>query len=141
MAFLHEHSCECVKSELDLFTVPPTQTSVEAGQWEEVHPLTHIVESGPIEFVISGTGEEYIDLSSTLLLLKAKITNANGTAIEQDAEVAREGCVRNGDVTPDAGEGPGQVDVQHEEEIYGHVIVIVAPGGTDDVIRHMEQSL
>ncbi|XP_070556390.1 uncharacterized protein F54H12.2-like [Ptychodera flava] len=87
MAFLHEHSCECTKSELDLFTVPPTQTSVEEGQWEEVHPLTHIVESGPIEFVISGSGEDYIDLSSTLLLIKAKITKVDGTNLGADAAV------------------------------------------------------
>ena len=87
MASLHEHSCECTKSELDLFTVPPTQTSVETGHWEEVHPLTHIVESGPIEFVISGTGDEYIDLSSTLLLVRAKITTSTGNNIVLAAEV------------------------------------------------------
>jgi len=28
MAFVHEQSCECTKSELDLFSAPPTQTSV-----------------------------------------------------------------------------------------------------------------
>ncbi|XP_070576105.1 uncharacterized protein F54H12.2-like [Ptychodera flava] len=87
MAFLHKHSCECTKSELDMFTVPPTQTSVEEGQWEEVHPLTHIVELGPIEFVISGSVEDYIDLSSTLLLIKAKITEVDGTNLGADAAV------------------------------------------------------
>jgi len=29
MAFAHDMSCECTKSELDLFSVPPTQTSME----------------------------------------------------------------------------------------------------------------
>ncbi|XP_070550011.1 uncharacterized protein [Ptychodera flava] len=72
MAFLNKHSC---KSELDLFTVPPMQTSVEEGQREEMYPLTPIVESGPIEFVISGSGEDYIDLSSTLLPIKARLQN------------------------------------------------------------------
>ena len=33
MAFVHEQSRECLKSELDLFSVPPTQTSVENGNW------------------------------------------------------------------------------------------------------------
>ena len=33
MAFVHEQSCECTKSELDLFSVPPTQTSMEQGSW------------------------------------------------------------------------------------------------------------
>ena len=38
MAFVHEQSCECTKSELDLFSVPPTQTSMEQGSWIEYHP-------------------------------------------------------------------------------------------------------
>ena len=28
-----DNSNECMKSELDLFTVPPTQTSLENGVW------------------------------------------------------------------------------------------------------------
>jgi len=31
MAFVSNQSCECLKFELDLFSVPPTQTSVENG--------------------------------------------------------------------------------------------------------------
>ena len=87
MALIHDHSCECVKTELDLFTVPPTQTSIEKGRWEEVNPLAHIIESGPIEFVVPGTGDEYIDLASCLLYVKAKITNADGSNLLADAPV------------------------------------------------------
>ena len=32
MAFLHAHSCECLKSELELFTVQPTQATIENSQ-------------------------------------------------------------------------------------------------------------
>jgi len=32
MAFVHEQSCECFKSELDLFSVPLTQTSVSLAR-------------------------------------------------------------------------------------------------------------
>ena len=35
MAFAHNMSCECAKSELDLFSVPPNQTSMEYGNWVE----------------------------------------------------------------------------------------------------------
>ena len=42
MAFFHPHSCECVKSELDIFAIPPTQTSVEYGTWVEYNPLSAI---------------------------------------------------------------------------------------------------
>ena len=87
MAFVHEQSCECTKSELDLFSVPPTQTSIESGTWAEYHPLSSIADGAPIEFEVSGTGEEYLDLANSHLYIKAKITAANGDNIAADAEV------------------------------------------------------
>ena len=58
MAFVHHESQECTKSELDLFTIPATQTSITKGQWIEYHPLSNITDSGPIEFNVSGSGEQ-----------------------------------------------------------------------------------
>ena len=79
MAFIINQSCECLKSELDLFSVPPTQTSIENGNWIEYHPLTAVGDDSPIEFDINGTGEDYIDLANTMLLVRAKIINMDGT--------------------------------------------------------------
>jgi len=87
MAFVHEQSCECTKSELDLFSVPPTQTSMEQGSWVEYHPLTTVTDGSPIEFDISGTGEDYIDFGNTMLYVKAKITQNNGQDLDADAAV------------------------------------------------------
>ena len=87
MAFVHHESQECTKSELDLFTIPATQTSISKGQWIEYHPISNITDSGPIEFYVSGTGDEYLDLARTQLFVKAKITKANGTAIDADTQV------------------------------------------------------
>ena len=87
MAFVHHESQECTKSELDLFTIPATQTSITKGQWIEYHPLSNITDSGPIEFNVSGTGEEYLDLARTQLFVKAKITKANGVALDENEEV------------------------------------------------------
>ena len=53
-----------MKSELDLFAVPPTQTSIEDGRWVEHQPLTSLGSGGPIEFVIPGTGDAYLDLAN-----------------------------------------------------------------------------
>ena len=36
MAFVQPSSCECCKSELQLFWVPPTQTAIESTQWLDV---------------------------------------------------------------------------------------------------------
>ena len=87
MAFVHEQSCECTKSELDLFSVPPTQTSIESGCWAEYHPLSSIGNGAPIEFEVSGTGEEYLDFANSHLYIKAKITAPDGGNIADDAEV------------------------------------------------------
>lgn len=87
MALIHDHSHECTKSELDLFTLPHTQTSIEKGQWVEYHPISNISDGGPIEFFVPGSGEEYIDPSGTQLYVKAKVINADGTDIAEDAEV------------------------------------------------------
>ena len=55
-------------------TIPATQTSISKGQWIEYHPISNITDSGPIEFYVSGTGDEYLDLARTQLFFKAKIT-------------------------------------------------------------------
>ena len=87
MAFVHRESQECTKSELDLFTIPATQTSIIKGQWIEYHPLSNITDTGPIEFNVSGTGEEYLDLAKTQLFVKAKITKANGDNLDPNTQV------------------------------------------------------
>ena len=87
MALLHDHSDECTKSELDLFTLPPTQTSIEKGQWVEHHPISNISDGGPIEFFVPGSGEEYIDPSQTQLYVKAKVIRGDGADLEDDDEV------------------------------------------------------
>ena len=87
MALVHHDTIECTKSELDLFTVPTTQTSIIKGQWIEYHPLSNITDSGPIEFNVSGSGEEYLDLARTQLYVKAKITKPNGAALDPNTQV------------------------------------------------------
>ena len=87
MAFVHEQSCECLKSELDLFSVPPTQTIVENGNWIEYHPLSSVNDDSPIEFQINGNGEDYIDLSNSMLYVRARIVLPNGNNVADDAAV------------------------------------------------------
>jgi len=82
-------SCECTKSELDLFSVPPTQTSMEQGSWVEYHPLTTVSDGSPIEFDVSGTGDDYVDFANTMLYAKAKVTQSNGNNLAADTDAAR----------------------------------------------------
>ena len=87
MAFVHECSCEMPKSELDIFAVPPTQTSIEHGTFVEYHPISSISQGAPIEFDISSTGEEYLDLNDSYLYVKAKIQRANGANLDDGDQV------------------------------------------------------
>lgn len=87
-SFIHKDSTPCAKSELDLFALPPTQTAVEKGQFIEFHPLANIRDGGPVEFNISGSGEEYMDLSSSYLYVKVKIVKSDGSKLPDKEEVA-----------------------------------------------------
>lgn len=88
MALIHSMSEECVKSELDLFTVPLTQTAIEKSTYIEVPPISAITDTGPIEFYISSSGEDYMDLNNTLLQVRLRITRPDGTYIGDDTPVA-----------------------------------------------------
>lgn len=81
MAFLHTSSAESLKTELDLWAVPPTQTAVETGHWVTVNPLSTLDDANTIEFVVPGNGEEYIDPAHTLLYVQCKIVKGDGTNI------------------------------------------------------------
>ena len=82
MAFVHEGSCECVSSELDLFSVPPTQTSIESGTYVEYHPISSITGSSPLEFEVCSSGEDYLDLANSYLHVQVKLQRANGADLE-----------------------------------------------------------
>ena len=88
MAFVHRQSCEGVKSELDLFAVSPTQTSIDDGRWVEHQPLTSLDSGGQIEFMLPGTGDAYLDLANTYLLIRAKVVRGDGTDLAADSQVA-----------------------------------------------------
>jgi hypothetical protein len=87
MAFIHEGSCDCTKSELDLFSVPPTQTSVESGSFVAYHLISSLTDGGPIEFEVSSTGTDYIDYANSYLYVRAKITKSNGTNVADTDKV------------------------------------------------------
>ncbi|GFX44450.1 uncharacterized protein F54H12.2 [Trichonephila clavipes] len=82
--YKRKHSPECVKSELELFNLPGTQTVIQDGQWKQFHPLSNVFDNAPVEFHISGSAEDYIDLSQIQLYVKAKIVKVDNTPITKD---------------------------------------------------------
>ena len=89
MPLIHPLSCKCLKSELDLFAVLLTQTSVEEGRWVKYAPITAVRDSdGTIEFKIPETDSEYTDLKTSFIRVKAKIVDADGEGLGTTADVA-----------------------------------------------------
>ena len=86
MSFVHSKSQECTKTELDLFSIPPTQTSLEKGHWVDFQPVSSVSDGGPITFLCPGT-EDYVNLSKTTLVIRAKVTKANGADLDADMKV------------------------------------------------------
>lgn len=88
MALVHPLSSESTNTGLDLFSLPPTQTSLESGQFIEHFPVSALNHGSPIEFVVRGSGEEYIDLHNTFLQIKAKVTDPQGGDLSIDDNTA-----------------------------------------------------
>ena len=83
---MNPDSCECSKSELELFTVPPTNISMEKGIYHEGLPIASLTPGNPIEFNITSS-EEYIDVGRTVLYVKAKIVKQDKSNIAAEAKI------------------------------------------------------
>jgi hypothetical protein len=74
MLKVSEHSEDCYKSEIDLFSVPPTQIAIESGSWDTIQPSDSFNKGNVVEFKIPKDSHHYIDLSQTQLYLKVRLS-------------------------------------------------------------------
>ena len=72
------------QTELDVFSIPPTQTSTEYGNCVEYHPLSSITDSGPIEFDVSSSGQNYLDFAILSYSSKLRLLEATGTTLPME---------------------------------------------------------
>ena len=75
---IDDASLDCTKSELELFKIHRTQTSIEESRFIPKYSKTALTHGAPIEFDIVVSDNEYIDLNDTILYLRAKILDGNG---------------------------------------------------------------
>ena len=87
MAFVHKDSCPCAKSELDLFCLPPTQTSILKSRSIEYSPIS-ILGNGPVEFSVSGSGKDYTDFAKTYLHVICKELLSDGSKLKEGGNIA-----------------------------------------------------
>ena len=85
---LHAYEGSCSKSEVELFNTPPVNISMSRGDFVSHQPVATLTDDGPIEFHVPSSAEDYIDLGRTLLYLKLKVLQNDGTALGANAHVA-----------------------------------------------------
>lgn len=86
MALLDKNSCVCIKSELDLFSVPSTQLSILETSYKKYYPISSLHTNAPIEFLIGPTDNDYLDLQHSFLQLKCRITDGAGAGLPPPAD-------------------------------------------------------
>ena len=87
MAMIHENSCACVGSQLDLFTVPGTQTSQEKNTYVPHYPISSAANVA-LEFDVKPSSM-YTDLGDTRLYLRCKVVKkSDGSELDQAANIS-----------------------------------------------------
>lgn len=83
MEYLHESSFPVTKSELEIFTVPPTQTAIEASYEVEYRPSASL-ENGSTYEIHVPSSDDFTDLQATMLHIVASVVTSNNGRILED---------------------------------------------------------
>ena len=69
-SLVHQSSAESVSSQLNLFSVPPTQTSLEDEFYTKYRPVSVLTSEGPIEFSTAAESTNYTILQTCFSMLE-----------------------------------------------------------------------
>lgn len=69
------------------FRQTKTNQEISKVKWVDFRPTGSITHGSPIEFYISGTGDDYMDLKRTRLYLKIQVANSDGSHLGIDDRV------------------------------------------------------
>ena len=86
---VHKDSNDCSSLSLDLFLLPPTQSSFQKGKSID-YQITSLSDGGPTEFKVSGSGKEFLDVARSYLYLKVKISKTEGSNLDGAGKVGFE---------------------------------------------------
>lgn len=73
---------------LALFHNFPTEAGVEQTEWIDIRPTASPIHGGAVEFNISGTGTNYIDLQRTRLYVRLRLLHEDGSILNEKEKVA-----------------------------------------------------
>ena len=85
---------DCFKAELDLFTIPPIQTSIEDGTWDIIRPHPNY-NTGTVEFEIPSNSIQYLNLSETELHATVSIRKSDKSELITDYTTNNIGPINN----------------------------------------------
>jgi hypothetical protein len=74
-------STELTSSGLDVFSVPPVDTTLKEGKMVYYYPITSVTDQGPYEFIVVKDPDHFIHLPLTRLEGELEIVKADGTAV------------------------------------------------------------
>lgn len=79
---LHPQSELCSKDEIDLFSIPQTQTDIIESTYASFNPISSLQgDLSPIEFILPPSGDLFLDPSNIYLHLKVKLQNTDGSEL------------------------------------------------------------
>ena len=88
------NSEECMKSELDIFTVPPTQSSIEEAVWcKKEAESGYKSNSATVTFNIKPISDGYIDFSENFIHLKCSIRKKHPTYSSLTADITKDDVI------------------------------------------------
>lgn len=86
---IYNQSKPSVSSEVDLFSLPHSDTTLEHSLYTEYRPIVSVEDSNAkLEFRIQSNSSQYLDLHDSFLYVRLKITNPDGTDLGTDAPVS-----------------------------------------------------
>ena len=74
---------DCHQSQLNLFTKTPSDTSLKSKEWIEYKPTNQINDTSAINFSITAQSSAYVDLKSSVLNVKLRLANGDGTPMNE----------------------------------------------------------
>lgn len=89
MSLVHNYSNPVIRSQVDLFSVPPTDTTIENSFYAEYKPIVNVSDSNAkIEFRIVGNSCHYLDFSDHFLYVKFQVLDEKNANLADDDEIS-----------------------------------------------------
>ena len=79
---------ELGSNSLDLFSVPPVDTTLSSGKYVKIYPNNALNDSGPYEFIIPNEGIDYTILPLTRIEGELEVVKADGTVLSDTDAVS-----------------------------------------------------